>query len=66
MEKRYSQNPEVVEYYFKLRRKKQNRFVWKFLQNKSGNFYVNVGDNSRAVETEFLTPLKEDDKSNAI
>ena len=64
MEKRYSQNPEVVGVYFKVRRKKQNRFVWEFLQNKSGNFYVNVADNSRAVETDFLTPLREDDASN--
>ena len=64
MEKRYSRNPELVDYYFKVRRKKQNHFVWEFLQNKSGNFYVNVADNSRAVETEFLTPLREDDKSN--
>ena len=64
MEKRYAQNPEVVEYYFKVRRKKQHRFVWEFLQKKSGNFYVNVADNSRAVETDFLTPLREDDASN--
>ena len=53
-----------MDVYFKVRRKKQNHFVWEFLQKKSGNFYVTVGDNSRAVETEFLTPLKEDDKSN--
>ena len=62
VKKRNSRNPELVDYYFKVRRKKQNHFVWKFLQNKSGNFYVNVADNSRAVEKEFLTPLKEDDK----
>ena len=64
MEKRYSRNPELVDYYFKVRRKKQNHFVWEFLQKKSGNFYVNVADNSRAVETDFLTPLREDDASN--
>ena len=64
MEKRYSKNPEIVHYYLKVRRKMQNRFVWEFLQKKSGNFYVNVDCNSQAVEKDFLTPLNVDDASN--
>ena len=46
-----------MEAYAKLRRNKQTRFVWEFIQEKVGNFYVNIDGQSHALPRDFLTPL---------
>ena len=44
-----------MEAYAKLRRNKQTRFVWEFIQEKVGNFYVNIDGQSHALPRDFLT-----------
>ena len=55
VEKRFSINLEVAEAYAILRRKKQNHFVWEFIQENAGNFYMNINENSHALARDFLT-----------
>ena len=64
MEKRYSRNPEVVDVYFKVRRKKQNRFVWEFIQNESHRFFIDLDGYSKAHAIGFLTQLETHKTSN--
>ena len=54
VEKRFSRNLEVLKAYLNLRRKKQNRFVWEFIRQKAGNFYVNIDGKSLALSSDFL------------
>ena len=55
MENRFSRNHKVLEAYVALRRKKQNRLVWEFIQENAGNFYMNINGNSHALARDFLT-----------
>lgn len=53
-----------MEAYAKLRRKKQNRFVWEFIQKKVGSFYVNIDGQSLALPRDFLTQSNTHEISN--
>ena len=53
-----------MEAYANLRRNKQNRFVWEFIQKKVGNFYVNIDGQSLALPRDFLTQSETHKTSN--
>ena len=53
-----------MEAYAKLRRKKQNRFVWESIQKKVGSFYVNIDGQSLALPRDFLTQSNTHEISN--
>ena len=53
-----------MEAYAKLRRNKQTRFVWEFIQEKVGNFYVNINGQSHALPRDFLTQSDTHEISN--
>ena len=53
-----------MEAYAKLRRNKQTRFVWEFIQEKVGSFYVNIDGQSHALPRDFLTQLDTHEISN--
>ena len=55
MENRFSRNHKVLEAYVALRRKKQNRLVWVFIQENAGHFYMTINGNSHALARGFLT-----------
>jgi len=53
-----------VEAYARLRREKQTRFVWEFIQKKVGSFYVNIDGQSLALPRDFLTQSNTHETSN--
>ena len=53
-----------MEAYAKLRRNKQTRFVWEFIEKKVTSFYVNIDGQSHALPKDFLTQSDTHEISN--